>query len=147
MTIYIDGDGCPVKETVIELATQYQQQVHLVTTLDHFTNQKWPSHVQCTYVEAGRDSVDFEIVRRIQATDILVTQDYGLAAMVLGKGAIVLHHTGFEYTVETIDFLLLQRHVSATRRKQRKRTKGPKSFSDVERQKFQQLLEQKISNE
>ena len=147
MTIYIDGDGCPVKEIVIDLATHYQQQVHLVTTLDHFTHRKWPIHVQCIYVEAGRDSVDFEIVRRIQSTDILVTQDYGLAAMVLGKGAIILHHTGFEYTVEMIDFLLLQRHVSATRRKQGKQTKGPKSFSDVERQKFLMLLEQKISNQ
>lgn len=71
---------------------------------------------------------------------MIITQDYGLASLGLGKGCIVLHHKGFQYTLENIDHLLYTRHMSAMARKSGKRTKGPKNYTKEDEQKFIRLL-------
>ena len=106
MRLLIDGDGSPVKNEVIELGAQFALPVVIVTSVDHYTAKEYPNFVHFVYVDKGADRADYEIVKEIQPGDFLVTQDYGLASLVLPKKARVFHHNGTEYLPETIDFLL-----------------------------------------
>ena len=139
MRILIDGDACPVKEEIIELAASYQVEVILVASLAHYTRKTYPTHVQVVYVERGAEQADFKIVSLVQTGDLVVTQDYGLASLLLNK-ATVLHHTGWRYTADNIDQLLWQRHIGKQLRKAGKRTKGPSSFTLEDRERFKQSL-------
>jgi uncharacterized protein YaiI (UPF0178 family) len=145
MKLFVDGDGSPVKDTVIEVAKQWKLPVVIVTSLDHYSTKDYPENVAFVYVDKGADAADYKIVQLIRNGDLLVTQDYGLASLVLPKGVVVLHHLGYEYTAEKIDGLLEQRYFSAKVRKQGERTKGPKPFTDEDRRQFRQQLEQKLA--
>jgi len=147
MRLVIDGDGSPVKAEVIRLGQQFHLPVLIVTSVDHYTTKEYPDFVSFIYVDKGADRADYEIVKQIQAKDILITQDYGLASLVLPKKARVFHHSGKEYLAETIDFLLTQRYLSAQERKAGKRTKGPKAFTQADRDHFYTLLTSVIQNE
>lgn len=144
MRLLIDGDGSPVKNEVIALGAKYHLPVMIVTSVDHYTKKEFPAHVQFIYVDKGSDRADYEIVKEIQAGDFLVTQDYGLASLVLPKSARVFHHNGTEYLKETIDFLLGQRYLGAQMRKAGKRTKGPKPFTKEDRLHFETVFEAAI---
>lgn len=140
MKIFIDGDGSPVKDTAISVAQMYEIEVVIVTSIDHYSLKEYPKNVSFTYVDKGADAADYKIVQLIKSGDILVTQDYGLASLVLPKGVRVLHQRGSEYTAETIDGLLEQRYFSAKVRKSGGRTKGPKPFTQIDRDVFRQKL-------
>lgn len=148
MRFVIDGDGSPVKEEVIRLGRKYQLPVLIITSVDHFTVKEYPDFVQFIYVDKGADRADYQIVKDIQPGDFLITQDYGLASLVLPKSARVFHHSGKEYLVETIDQLLMQRYIGGQMRKAGKRTKGPKPFTTSDREAFYQrmsaILEEEI---
>lgn len=147
MKIFIDGDGSPVKDTTIETALHYELNVVIVTSIDHYSLKEYPEHVSFVYVDKGADAADYKIVQLIQKGDILVTQDYGLAALVLPKGVRVLHQLGYEYTGENMDGLLEQRYFSAKVRKSGGRTKGPKAFTQADREKFKAQLILLIQNQ
>ncbi|MFD2306794.1 YaiI/YqxD family protein [Enterococcus termitis] len=140
MKIFIDGDGSPVKDTTITVASDYGIAVVIVTSIDHYSLKEYPGHVSFVYVDKGADAADYKIVQLIKQGDLLVTQDYGLASLVLPKGARVLHQRGSEYTAKTIDGLLEQRYFSAKIRKSGGHTKGPKPFTQADRQAFKQKL-------
>ena len=74
----------------------------------------------------------------------VVTQDYGLASLLLPKGCTVLHHKGFEYDARNIDHLLETRYMGSMIRKGGGRTKGPKPFSKEDKEAFLKLFRQKI---
>lgn len=147
MKIFIDGDGSPVKDTTIKLAEKYQLPVVIVTSVDHYTTKEYPDFVTFVYVDKGADSADYKIVGLIQSGDILVTQDYGLASLVLGKGVRVLHQLGNEYTKDTIEPMLEQRYFSAKLRKAGQRTKGPKAYTTEDRERFKESLEKLIAQQ
>lgn len=140
MKIFIDADACPVQTEVIDVAAAFELSVVLVKSISHFSNQTMPEHVETVYVDKGAEMADFKIIQLIKAGDFVITQDYGLASICLGKGAIVLHHKGFRYTDKNIDRLLTTRHESAMARKAGHRTKGPKPFTKEDREKFKNLL-------
>ncbi|EOI05004.1 hypothetical protein UAY_00478 [Enterococcus moraviensis ATCC BAA-383] len=140
MKIFIDGDGSPVKDTTIEVALAALVEVVIVTSIDHYSLKEYPKNVSFVYVDKGADAADYKIVQLIQKDDILVTQDYGLASLVLPKGARVIHQLGYEYTGENMDGLLEQRYFSAKVRKSGGRTKGPKAFTQADRDKFKEKL-------
>lgn len=140
MQIYIDADASPVKNIVIEEAVARNIEVTLVTSISHFSTMEYPANVHTVYVDNGAEAADYRIMQLIHKGDLLVTQDYGLASLCLGKGCIVLHHTGFRYTQENIDQLLQTRYLSAQARKSGKRTKGPKTFTNENREKFRTSL-------
>jgi len=89
---------------------------------------------------------DYKIMSMVNRGDIVITQDYGLASVLLGKGCYVIHHKGFRYTENNIDRLLSSRHASAQARRAGFRTKGPKAFTSEDREAFSkafiQLIEQ-----
>ena len=136
MKILIDADAIPVKNEVIALAEQYDLEVVLVSSIAHYSTETHPDFVKVIYVEKGPDQADFKIVQLANKGDIIITQDYGLASLLLPKSCHVLHHKGSEYTTENIDQLLHNRHFSAMQRKSGQRTKGPKPFTKENRQQF-----------
>ncbi|WP_086281812.1 MULTISPECIES: YaiI/YqxD family protein [unclassified Enterococcus] len=140
MRIFIDGDGSPVKDTTIDVALKHSLDVVIVTSIDHYSLKEYPKNVSFVYVDKGADAADYKIVQLIDKGDILVTQDYGLASLVLPKGVRVLHQLGYEYTGENMDSLLEQRYFSAKVRKSGGRTKGPKAFTQDDREKFRAKL-------
>ena len=140
MRLIIDGDGSPVKDTTIEVALEQVLDVVIVTSIDHYSLKEYPGNVSFVYVDKGADAADYKIVQLIKAGDILVTQDYGLASLVLPKGVRVLHQLGYEYTKDNIDGLLEQRYFSAKVRKSGGHTKGPKAFTKADRETFKSKL-------
>lgn len=99
-------------------------------------------------VPKGPDSVDFKLVNAVSRYDIVITQDYGLAAMCLAKGAFVIDQNGREMTSDNIDQLLAFRYESAKFRRSGGRTKGPKKRTEKNNisfeMKFRQICERAI---
>ena len=144
MRFVIDGDGSPVKNEVIALGAKFHVPVVIVTSVDHFTTKEYPEFVSFIYVDKGADRADYRIIQELLPDDWVITQDYGLASLVLGKKARVFHHSGKEYTLENIDELLTQRFIGAQMRKARKRTKGPKPFTQENREHFTQVMTERL---
>jgi uncharacterized protein len=144
MKIYVDADASPVKDIVIAVAKNFDIQVVLVKSINHFSNDEKVDGVETVYVDTGADAADYRIMQLAKKGDLIITQDYGLASLGLGKGCLVLHHKGFAYTDQNIDQLLETRHLSAKLRRSGQKTKGPKPFTDEDRNKFRSLLEQVV---
>lgn len=117
MQIYVDADACPVVDIVEKIAKKYEVPSTLICDTNHVLH---PEYSQIRVVEASVDAVDFALVTLCHRGDIVVTQDYGVAAMALGKGAYVIHQSGKWYTDDNIDQLLMERHIS----KKARRTSG-----------------------
>lgn len=137
MTIFIDADGCPVVDLTVQLASRYRV---LCVILCDTSHQIQRTGVQTITVSKGADSVDFALVKRLHPGDIAVTQDYGLAAMCLARGARVLRQDGLEYTTDNIDALLLARHTAKKIRRSGGRLHGNKKRSKQEDRDFEQAL-------
>ncbi|UFU01200.1 YaiI/YqxD family protein [Radiobacillus kanasensis] len=136
MNIYVDADACPVKEIIEQEAASFGIPVTFVKSYAHYSPQNDSTTSKTIYVDTGADSVDYRIMLLAKRHDIIVTQDYGLASLALAKACIVLHHKGFVYSNTTIDQLLDSRHAQAKLRKSGKRTKGPKAFTEEDRNAF-----------
>lgn len=136
--IIVDADACPVKPEIIKAAAPFAVDVIMVASFDHRLAPM--DGVQIVQVDRSDQSADLYIANRIAAGDILVTQDFGLAALALGKKAIALSNRGQQYTDRTIDFLLDRRHEQAKQRRGGKHSKGPKPFTDEDRNYFLQTL-------
>lgn len=141
MKILIDADASPVKKEIIQLADTFDLEVVMVSSIAHYSLEDYPDFVDIIYVEKGADRADFKIVQLAREGDVIVTQDYALASLLLPKGCFVFHHKGYEYTKDNIETLLQNRHLSAMQRKSGQRTKGPRPFTDEDRQAFKQAFE------
>jgi len=122
MKILIDADGCPVVDITARLANEHNVECLIFCDTAHVFNKKGATTL--TFSQ-GADSVDFALVNRIGAGDIVITQDYGLASMCLAKNAVVINQDGMEYTADNIDALLLARHTAKKIRNAGGRLKGP----------------------
>ncbi len=140
MKIYVDADACPVTDIIIEEAKTYQIDVIVVKSYSHFSIKETPEHVTVKYVDDGADAVDYRIVEMVLPNDLVITQDYGLAAICLEKDCHVMHHVGFIYSKEKINQMLQERHVNAKARKAGVRTKGPKKFTEDQKNSFRLKL-------
>ena len=114
MQIFLDADGCPVVDETLALARRYQIPCTILCDTSHRIERDGAKTLVCS---KGADSVDFALVNLLKAGDLVITQDYGLAAMCLARKAFVLHQDGFFYTAENIDALLFQRHTAAKARR------------------------------
>ncbi|AGZ26068.1 MULTISPECIES: YaiI/YqxD family protein [Staphylococcus] len=135
--IIIDGDACPVVSSVIELTQETGIFVTIIRSFSHFSTQIDPEHVRTVYVDDGPESVDYKIVQLASSKDIVITQDYGLASLLLNKVKFVMHHKGFLFNDDNIQQLLDQRYINAQIRKQGGRHKGPPPFTRQDRQHFE----------
>ena len=121
MTIFIDADGCPVVDLTLKIARELEIPVLLICDTSHRFEREG---AQTLTVSKGADSADFALVNRVVPGDVVVTQDYGLAAMCLAKRALPLNQDGMVYTNENIDALLLFRHTARKIRNAGGRLKG-----------------------
>ena len=119
--IFIDADGCPVVDIVVRTAKRHSIECNIICDTAHSIQR---DGAETIIVDNGADSADFRLVNLINAGDIAVTQDYGLAAMCLSKRAMVLNQDGKRYTEENISGLLEFRAISAKIRRSGGRTKG-----------------------
>ncbi len=122
MTLYIDADACPVVDIALGACKDYQIPVVLVCDVNHVMQREG---AQTLYVEKGSDSADLRIANLAGKGDIVLTQDYGLAALALARGAKALNQNGLIFTADNIDALLLSRHTAARIRRGGGRLKGP----------------------
>ena len=134
MKILVDADACPVKEIIVRLAKQRQIPVTMLIDTSHHLNDGYSKIIT---VDKQADSVDFALMGLLAREDIVVKQDYGLAAMVLGKGARVVNQNGLVYTNENIDKLLMERHIGAKVRRGGGRTKGPAKRTKEDNERFE----------
>lgn len=97
-------------------------------------------------VGAGADAVDYKLISICHRGDIVVSQDYGVAAMALGKGAFAIHQSGKWYTNDNIDQMLMERHLNkkARRSSHKNHIKGPKKRTEEEDERFAQSFEKMI---
>lgn len=101
MNVFVDADACPVVSIVEQVAKQYNIPVTLLCDTNHVISSDYS---EVKVIGAGADAVDFALIGMLKkdANDIVVTQDYGVAAMALGKNAFVIHQSGKWYTDENI---------------------------------------------
>lgn len=141
--IIVDADACPVKSEIIQAAREYQVPITMVASYDH--RLRPAEGVQVVQVDRSDQSVDLYIANRIKPGDILITQDFGLAALALGKRALVLSNRGRWLHDGTIDFLLERRNEQARLRRGGKHSKGPKPLTEEDRRFFLQSLTKVLS--
>ena len=121
MKIFIDADGCPVVRNTVKIAKQFNISCVIICDTAHRIEH---DGAETIVVEQGADSTDFRLVNLIGKGDIVITQDYGLAAMCLSKQAVVLNQDGRQYTEENISGLLEFRAIGKKIRRSGGRTKG-----------------------
>ena len=137
MKLVIDADGCPVVALAVKTAEKYGVRCVLVCDTAH-TFSNVPAEI--ITVSQGADSADFRIVNLLNAGDIMVTQDYGLAAMCLAKNATALNQNGLIYSEKNMDELLLSRHIHKKVRRAGGRMKGPKKRTKQQDEAFEKAL-------
>jgi uncharacterized protein YaiI (UPF0178 family) len=134
MRILVDADACPVKEIIVRLAKRKNIPVTMLIDTSHMLNDGYSKIIT---VDKQADSVDFALMGLLTKDDIVVTQDFGLAAMVLGKGARVVNQNGLVYTDDNIDKLLLERYLGQKVRRGGGRTKGPAKRTTEDNERFE----------
>ena len=140
MKIFVDADACPVVDIVEDIATKYNIPITLLCDTNHVLTSDYSEVV---VVGAGADAVDYKLISICHRGDIVVTQDYGVAAMALEKGAFAIHQSGKWYTNENIDQMLMERHLNkkARRASSRNHIKGPRKRTEEDDQRFAEAFE------
>ncbi|GGA20534.1 YaiI/YqxD family protein [Paenibacillus physcomitrellae] len=138
MNIVVDGDSCPVKQEIAQTARAFSVPVLMVASFDHLLQES--EGVRVARVDRSSQSADMFIANHIASGDIVITQDYGLAALAIAKCCDVLSPRGETYDAGNIDYLLERRHVQAKARRGGRHSKGPRPFTAEDRVRFQQKL-------
>lgn len=135
--ILIDADGCPVVDETIKIAKQFHWECLILCDTSHRFEREG---ARTLVFSKGADSVDFALVNLLRPGDVVVTQDYGLAAMCLSRSALALSQDGMEYTGDNIDGLLLARHTAKKIRNAGGRLKGPAKRTAAQDRAFSEKL-------
>ena len=140
MRIYVDADACPVVHETEQLAKRQGLPVTLLCDTNHILTSDYS---EVRIIGAGADAVDLALINLCHQGDIVVTQDYGVAALALGKRAYAIHQNGWQYTAENIDRLLMERHLAqkARRFKQKVHLRGPAKRTAEDDERFKDGLE------
>jgi uncharacterized protein YaiI (UPF0178 family) len=159
-TLFIDADACPVINETLTVARKAKLPVVIAgnstQNLARHIRKSDPREpkegfwVDTLEVGVGADAADFAIIQELKANDIVVTQDIGLAAMVLGRDAAAIGVRGRIFTKAHIDMDMLIRHEEKKVRRQGGQTKGPAAFEEEDRERFtanlQRLVEEALSS-
>ena len=143
MQIFVDADACPVVAIVEKVAKVHAVPVTLLCDTNHVLSSGYSKVI---VVGAGADAVDYKLISICRKGDIVVSQDYGVAAMALGKGAYAIHQSGKWYTDENIDEMLMERHINkkARRSSSKNHIKGPKKRTGEDDEHFAQAFEKMV---
>ncbi|ABK60612.1 YaiI/YqxD family protein [Clostridium novyi] len=127
MRIIVDADACPGRNLIEKAAIENSVEVIMYCDINHELKSDYS---EVRVVDSGFQSVDMKIINEAKENDIIVTQDYGVAAMVLGRKAFAISPKGYIYDDDNIDRLLFERHLSAKARRGGKKTFNPKKRTD-----------------
>ena len=143
MQILVDADACPVVGIVEKVAKEHSISVTLLCDTNHVLSSDYSEVI---VVGAGADAVDYKLISICHRGDIVVSQDYGVAAMALGKGANAIHQSGKWYTNENIDQMLMERHLNkkALRASGKNHLKGPRKRTAEDDEHFRASFEKMI---
>ena len=143
--ILVDADACPVVRIVEKVAREKEIPVILLCDTNHLL---YSDYSEVKVIGAGADAVDFALVNLCKKEDVVVTQDYGVAAMALGKRARAIHQSGMLYTDDNIDRLLMERHLAKKARmsKSKHHMKGPKKRTDEDDERFERAFRNLIDS-
>ena len=137
MHIFIDADGCPVVDLTVKIAKRYGVECTILCDTAHEFHK---DGIETVTVEKGADSVDFKIVNLVKAGEIVVTQDYGLAAMCIARSAVPISQNGLVFNDKNIEQLLFTRYVSKKIRNAGGRIKGPSKRTEEQDKAFEAAL-------
>ena len=143
MRILVDADACPGKEIIESVAKEYEIEVFLYCDINHFLSS---SYCKIKYMDSGFQSVDIAVANDTKAGDIVVTQDFGVAAMALGKKAYAINPKGYIYDNDNIDRLLFERHPSQKVRRGGGRTVNHKKRNGEDDERLKRNLVKLIEN-
>ncbi|MBQ3520054.1 MAG: YaiI/YqxD family protein [Clostridia bacterium] len=145
MTVYIDADACPVTRIAEQIAHSHSIACVLLCDTNHVL---FSDISEVITIGAGRDAVDIALINRCKKGDVVITQDYGVAAMALGKGCHCMHQSGMRFTEHNIDRLLFERAASAKARRSsaKNHLKGPRKRTKEDDEHFAAAFE-KLLNE
>lgn len=144
MKIYVDADGSPVVDITTNIAMEYNIELIIVKNYAHDIYNDYATIIS---VDIGKDSADQFIVNHAQENDLVITQDYGLAALLLSKQVKVINQNGLIYNNDNIDSLLNRRFLNAKARSQNKRHSNIKKRSSLDEENFSKTLNSIILNE
>lgn len=122
MRIFIDADGCPVVDITVKIAAEHRRECVIICDTSHWFLRQGAKTIT---VPKGTDSVDFALVNMVEAGDVVVTHDYGLAAMCLARRAVAINQDGMVYSDDNMAGLLERRHMAQRLRRGGGRLKGP----------------------
>ena len=144
-TVYVDADACPVIRIVEKVAKEMKVSVELICDTNHVLVSDY-SRVRV--IGAGADAVDFALVNLLHAGDVVVTQDYGVAALALGKKAHAIHQSGKIFSDDNIEGLLMDRHLAKKARmgKGKHHLKGPKKRTEEDDIRFENAFRNLLSD-
>lgn len=143
MMIYIDADACPVTGIAEAIAKRHGIPVMLLCDTNHVLTSDYST---VKVIGAGADAVDIALINLCRRGDVVVTQDYGVAALALGKGARAIHQSGKWYTDENIDGLLMERHLAKkARRSGKHHLKGPAKRTEEDDRRFAESFERLLN--
>jgi uncharacterized protein YaiI (UPF0178 family) len=145
-TLFVDADACPVTREAIAVARSHGVPVMLVADSTQNLARYVRLGVEAVQVTTGRDAADFAIIERLSPGDVVVTQDIGVAAMALGRGAGAISPRGRIFHQSTIDMELEVRHAEQRHRRAGGRTGGPSAFRDEDREHFTEQLERLLDS-
>lgn len=137
MKLLVDADACPVVDLCLAQAKARGVEAVLFCDTAH---QYAREGVRTVVAGKGADSADFALLSHAQPGDVVVTQDYGLAALCLARGCIPIRQDGLVYCADNIDALLMARHESGRLRRGGVRLKGPKKRTAADDEAFLESL-------
>lgn len=148
MKILVDADACPVKHIIEKVAKELEIPVIMIIDTSHILDSDYSEIVQ---VSKAPDAVDIALINRTEAGDLVVTQDYGVATMVLGKKGYAINQNGRIYTDDNIDLLMFERHIAKKQRRGGVRTssirKRTKEDDDNFEHSFRKLCQLALSKQ
>lgn len=142
MRILVDADACPVKEEIIRVAKKNNLDVLYFVDVNH---QLKSDYAQIFVVDQGADSVDLALINQMNVQDIVVSQDFGVASLAIGKSGYVILPSGKELHKDNIDMHMFERHISREERKRGRRGSRHKKRTTNDNERFEKSLEFLIS--
>lgn len=137
MRIYVDADACPVKPIIVREAKKRSVPVTMILDNSHILNDGYSEIIT---VDQGANSADFKLISLLSPGDLVITQDFGVAAMALGKGAKALNQNGLIFTSGNIDRLLFERHIGKELRRSGKKAGKTRARSKADDEAFEKAL-------
>ena len=143
MQIFVDADACPVVGIVEKVAKEHNLPVTLLCDTNHVLSSDYSEVI---VVGAEADAVDYKLISICHRGDIVVSQDYRVAAMALGKAAYAIHQSVKWYTNENIDQMLMERHLNKKARREsgKNHLKGPRKRTAEDDEHFRESFEKMI---